>query len=249
MAPADQRRDVWLTRPEEDAAAMAAAVEALGYRALVEPLLQIVAKPAAPLELAGVQALALSSRHALPALPPAARGLPVFAVGQATAAAARAAGCQQVLPAAGDAQALAALIIARCRPAAGAILHLAGQDVRPGLAEALAEAGFALRRVTVYEAVAAQALSPALIARWRARKIAAVLLFSPRTARILVDLLQAHGLHSSVDTARAICLSESVAASCRTLAWRALEIAARPDREAMLALLGTANESNDDRLP
>ncbi len=129
---------VLITRPRAEAAVLAADLAARGHEVTIEPLLTIEPLPGVVAALAGAQAIVLTSANAVPALPATGVRLPVFAVGAATARAARAHGCEEVHAAAGDAQSLARLIGAHCRPAAGPLLHLAGAEVRPGLAEALA---------------------------------------------------------------------------------------------------------------
>ena len=119
---------VLITRPVALAQALARRLEACGHDVVIEPLLTIEPLPVA-LELGGVQAIAVTSANAAPALG-AARHLPVFAVGDASAAAARAAGCMRVESAGGDAASLARRIVASCRPGGGAILHLCGTEVR-----------------------------------------------------------------------------------------------------------------------
>ena len=152
---------VLITRPHADAAVLAQELAARGHQVMVEPLLTIEPLPDAVPALDGVQALLLTSANAAPALRGTNPRLPVFVVGEATARAAREHGCEQVHVAAGDAASLARLIIARCRPSEGRLLHLCGAEVRPGLAEALEAAGFALQRQVVYRAVAASSLSRA----------------------------------------------------------------------------------------
>ena len=153
------RLQVLITRPRPQALELARRLEAQGDTALIEPLLTIERIPDAVPDLAGVQAILLTSANAVPALSEAARRLPVFAVGAATAAAAQEAGCVTVVSAEGAGADLARLVVRRCRPDAGALLHLAGEKVRPEPAAALAAAGFALRRHAVYRAAAARALS------------------------------------------------------------------------------------------
>lgn len=204
----------------------------------IEPLLTIEPLPVA-LELGGVQAIAVTSTNAAPALG-AATHLPVFAVGAASAAAARAAGCMRVESAGGNAASLARLIVASCRPEDGAILHLCGTEVRAGLAAALVDAGFRLLRQAVYRARPAQALSAPTCAALR-EGIDAVLLFSPRTALIFVELVMQHGLERCLGASDACCLSAAVAQSCRKLAWRCVRIAARPDQGALVELLEAAD--------
>jgi uroporphyrinogen-III synthase len=204
----------------------------------IEPLLTIEPLPVA-LELDGVQAIAVTSANAAPALG-AVRHLPVFAVGAASAAAARGAGCTRVETAGGDAPSLARLIVASCRPEGGAILHLCGTEVRAGLAEALGEAGFRILRQAVYRAKPAQALSAPTCTALR-QGIDAVLLFSPRTALIFCKLTLRHGLERCLGATDACCLSAAAAECCRKLAWREVRIAARPDQDALVELLEAAD--------
>src|SRR5918994_3611027 len=226
---------VLITRPQADAEALARTLEALGHDVLIEPLLtieQLAVEPA----LEGVQAIALTSANAVPALNEACMALPLFAVGDATAAAARRAGHAEVEQSDGDAASLARLIAATCTPALGPILHLAGTEVRPSLAEGLSEAGFEVVRQAVYRADAAPRLSPTAEAALRAG-VDAVLLFSPRTARIFAGLIGVHGLAGCLAETEAFCLSAAVATACRGLAWRGVQVAARPDQRAPVELL------------
>jgi uroporphyrinogen-III synthase len=231
---------VLITRPRERALELARALERRGDTPLIEPLLMIEPVAGITPELDGVQAIVVTSAHAVPALSAPARALPVFAVGDATAAAARATGCEQVFSAAGAAADLARSIAARCNPGAGALLHLSGEEVREELAADLAAVGFAVRRQVVYRAVAADALAPATVEALAARQIDAVLLFSPRTARVLVELIGRHGLREAATGIAAICLSAAAAQPCRDIAWRAVHVAARPELGALLEALEAA---------
>ena len=83
-----------VTRPEPDAGREAEALAARGHEAVIAPLLVIEFAEDAPLDFAGVQALIVTSRNALRAIASRrelaeARKLPLFAVGEATARAAR----------------------------------------------------------------------------------------------------------------------------------------------------------------
>jgi uroporphyrinogen-III synthase len=232
---------VLITRPVLAARALARTLEARGHAVWIEPLLTIEPLTAA-LRLNGVQAVALTSAQALPALArlwerePAAAGLRVFAVGAATAATARRAGGTRVEAADGDASSLARRIVTSCLPDDGAILHLCGTEVRAGLAEPLIQAGFRLIRQPVYSARAARRLSAPTCAALR-EGIDAVLLYSPRTATILAKLVRELGLERALERTDACCLSPAVADGCRGLGWRQVRIAARPDQAALVELL------------
>ena len=85
---------VLITRPEPDAAALRAQLEALGHQVTVEPLLKIEHLPIASDVLAGIAGLIVTSRNGLRALAAsaainAARELPLIAVGPGTAQLAR----------------------------------------------------------------------------------------------------------------------------------------------------------------
>lgn len=228
---------VLITRPEAAAFSLKQELEAKGYATIVEPLLTI--EPLQPMSALPklVQALALTSAHAVPALSEEAKRLPIFTVGKATAGAARAAGCSQVIAGNGDAADLAAVIIERCRPKDGAILHISGEIVREDLQKKLTERGFEVHREAVYRAVTRPRFSDNLLRAWQRREVTAVLLFSPRTAENLVRLLIDAGLSRSVDRTTAICVSDATATPCRTLDWRAIVLAAQPNRDALLRAL------------
>ena len=228
---------VLITRPRAAALALARTLEEQGHQTLIEPLLTVEAIAGVVPDQEGVQALVVTSRHAVPALAATDPRLPVFAVGEATAAAARSAGRSEVRTAGGDAGQLAQLIADQCRPEAGALLHLSGTAVRPELARGLAAAGFALRRQAVYRARAADRLSSPVIEALRRQSVGAVLLFSPRSAAILVELLTTNALTGYLERTEAICLSAAVAAPCRHLQWKDLRIAARPEMAAMVGQL------------
>ena len=232
---------VLITRPVAAAQALAQTLEARGHEVWIEPLLTIEPLPAT-LQLGGVQAIALTSAHALPALErlwaldPAAMRVRVFAVGAATAAAARRAGGTRVEAADGEAPDLARRIVASCRPTDGAILHPCGTEVRAGLAEPLMAAGFRLIRQPVYHARAAQELSGQTRQALR-QGVDAVLLHSPRTAETFARLVRQHGLNRDLGETDACCLSAAVADGCRALRWRGVRIAVRPDQPALVELL------------
>ncbi len=230
---------ILVTRPREKAQELARELERRGHAVLIEPLLTIeTLSPAAP-HLEGVQAVVLTSANAAHALRGEILRLPVYAVGGASAAAARAAG-GDVHEAEGDARRLARLVIERCRPADGALLHPSGQEVREELAAALGAQGFEVRRHIVYRARAATAFSPGLEAALRQRALDAVLLFSPRTAAVFAELAGRHALGGVLGATDALCLSEAVAAACRALGWRRVLVAQRPARAAILELLEAA---------
>jgi len=224
---------VLITRPEPGAEETAAAVAARGWQPVLAPAL--VLEPLTIPALPAAAALLLTSRAAARAVPPT--DLPVLAVGEATAAEARARGFAAVDAAAGDAAALAALAARRIRPP-GPLLLAVGAGYGEELAGALRAAGFEVLRQEVYTASPSAALPDAAAAALRNRGVAAALFFSPRSARSTVALLQAEGLAEAVRGVRALALAPRVAAALGALDWGAVACPARPDPAALLELLG-----------
>jgi uroporphyrinogen-III synthase len=161
----------------------------------------------------------------------------VLAVGAASAAAARSAGFADVRAAGGDVAALAGLARSSLDPAAGALVHVAAGAVAGDLAGDLGRMGFEVRRAVIYDAIPVTVLPEAARAALAEGTLAAVLLFSPRTAATFVDLAGQAGLGPALARIDAVCLSQPVATKARSLAWRRVHVAARPDTEALLEAL------------
>jgi len=235
-----------VTRPAEDAEALAARLRARGIEPVIEPLLTIRfaadgAKRLAP-ALAAAQAVLFTSANGVRALAAATprRDLAVFAVGDATAAAVRAAGFGSVESAGGTVADLARLVARRLRPGSGPLVHAAGAAVAGDLAGALGAAGFTLHRAVLYDAVPASRLSRGTVDLMAHGRIALALFFSPRTAASFVRLAAAAELAGACRAMTAIALSPAVAASLAGLEWGAIGVAPSPNETALLAALERA---------
>ena len=221
-------RRVWITRAQPGAARTAARLTALGFTPVVAPLLTLRPLPdaldAAP-DLSTVAALAFTSPNgvaAFAALTPELRALPVFAVGDATAEAARAAGFHDARSAAGDVHDLARLIAAS--PIQGLILAPGAREPAGDLPALLPDHN--IQRLPVYAAEETDATPPA--------DFDAVLVHSPRAARALAATLtpQTAGQHL------AVCISAAAAAPLAALGFAEIRIADAPDEASMLTALG-----------
>ncbi|WP_187830232.1 uroporphyrinogen-III synthase [Siccirubricoccus phaeus] len=231
---------VLITRPEPGAAETAARVAALGWQPLEAPALLLAPRPF--ISPRGAQALLLTSRAAarcLPATLP--RSLPVLAVGEATAAEARAHGFVKVAAAEGDAAALARLATARLDPKAGPLLLAVGAGYGQDLAAALRAAGFRVLRRIAYAAAPAAALPAPARAALADNQVAAALFFSPRSAAAAIALLRQAGLGERAASMAALAISPRVAEAARAalapFTWQSLKVAARPDQDSLLQLL------------
>jgi uroporphyrinogen-III synthase len=188
------------------------------------------------------QALLLTSRAAARALPPPIPGLPVLAVGVATAEEARARGWRDCRAADGTAESLAALAAATLHPGRGSLLLAVGEGYALDLASALRARGFRVIRRIAYAAVPAQTLPERARLAILAGRVGTVLFHSPRSARCAMTLLRAAGLAAAAPGMDVLAISRRVAqaaiAAAAPDAWRGVRIAARPEELALLALLG-----------
>jgi uroporphyrinogen-III synthase len=228
-----------VTRPRAEAAELAEALARRGIAAIIEPLLDIRYRSEPVPDLAGVQAVLCTSANGVRALAQLSgeRTLPVFAVGEASAARARAEGFTEVAGAGGNVEDLVQLATGRLRPAAGRLLHVAGSVVAGDLAGALQERGFAVERAVLYEACPAQALSAATTRALAAGRVDFALFFSPRTAAVFARLAVRTGLRETMPFLTAVSISAAADAGLGPLRFRDRRIAARPDQAHLLAVL------------
>ena len=166
------------------------------------------------------------------------RHIPLFAVGEATAAHAAALGFTHIQSASGNALALAAYVQTHCDPAQGPLLYLQGNDISHDIITPLSQAGFAAQAVTLYRANTATALSPQLCKAIADRNIAAIMFFSARTASVYAKLALRHCLHDAHTGMTALCLSGNIASKLHALPWKNIRIADCPDTLHMLEITG-----------
>lgn len=233
---------ILVTRPEPGASETREALEALGHRVTVAPVLTVEIDPEAAIDLDGVAALVATSRNGLRALTGISRSgetlaLPFFAVGPGTARAARDAGFVNVIEGAGAAAQLAAVIAKRVPAEAGVILHLAGEDRAYDLAGDLSAKGYRVRAPVLYRTVAACSFSRQVEALLRDGSLDAVILMSPRTAEVFTGLLHRSGLADAARRLVFLCLSKGVAARLAELGSVTTAVADRPEHAALLDLV------------
>jgi uroporphyrinogen-III synthase len=236
---------VLVTRPREDAERTARRLVGQGHEAIVAPLITVVAtedrRPDGP-----VDAVILTSGHAVPALASLDdRNVPVVAVGERTAAAARQAGFDDVRSGDGAAAALTPLIVDNL-PSGSILLHIAGRYRKAEPELSLRTFGYRVLVWEAYEARAATELPSELSEALGAGRIDVVLHYSRRSAALLVELAVAAGLALPLGSATHLCLSGDVAAPLAALGWPVM-VAAEPNEGALLAALETIAESSPPR--
>lgn len=239
--PMNSKKPVLLTRPLEKCGPMKDVIEKMGYFPVLAPLLEIAYLTPDMPEDKNHDALVFTSMFGVKGFVENTKktgrpfaGLPVFAIGDETARQARLSGFTHVTSARGDGHDLIRLITFSLQK--GKLLHPCAQTHSRKL-NFPENSGLSLDRLPVYRAAAAQTLPETATHALQSEKTEAVLLFSPRTAQILVKILHRLNLEQACAHLRVLCLSAEVARASSVLPWQSVEIAAHPDQESLLSLL------------
>jgi uroporphyrinogen-III synthase len=233
---------VLITRPERDSGDLKSRIETLGCKVTVAPLIEIAINVIAASELDGSSGLIATSRNGLRAIAlspslEAARSLPLFAVGPATAALARELGFREVIVGAGTAADLVPLIKDHAGTQRGTLAHLAGDHLTFDLGTALAAIGLGYQRINAYRSVAAKTLDEHIARLLANHKLDAVILMSPRTASVWANLVRALSETPDLSKVTHICISNAVAKALQSLAPTKIEVSGAPASDEIVALV------------
>lgn len=222
-----------ITRPIEDALPLAAKLESMGHKVVIAPVLQIVARAGVKFAPKPYQTICLTSANGVRVLQDveALRTLPVLAVGPQSRAIAIERGFTNVQAQGGDVIGLVAHITTNLKPQDGPILYISGSQTSGDLEGKLRSCGFEVDRVITYDA------KPADLAEFKneIQTSHAVLLYSPRSAKLWVTAINNFQLQIAAAELRHVCLSQTIAA-CLPESWSKL-IADNPTEAALIAVL------------
>lgn len=228
-----------VTRPKADAERTASALRQRGHEVLVAPLMRVEPIPA---DLSGQWGAAVITSANAPAAVADNSGfaallkLKLFAVGERSANAARAAGFSDVESAGGDIRDLVKLIAERHAGITSPMLYLAGEDRAADLVGELAMHGLKAELRVVYRAVTTP-FPDELVEALTANEIDTVLHYSRRSADNYVAGATTAGIIDAAMKPRHVCLAEAVAAPLVRAGATRVAIALRPDEPALLDLL------------
>jgi uroporphyrinogen-III synthase len=240
---------VLVTRPHPDDEATATSLRARGFEVLKAPMLRFEPVPFHDDGEAEYGAVIVTSANALRGIEPQLQaspllGLPLFAVGEHTASAARSAGFENVMSASGDAGSLRDLVLASVKAKAlkktSPLLYLAGADVARDLAGELGERGFTVVIHTTYRMAAVSDLPRETSDAFAANRIEAVLHYSRRSARAFLEAARAAGVEITALSIPQCCISEGVASVVRDAGATQVMVAASPDENALFRALDRA---------
>ncbi len=230
---------VLVTRPFASATRLSALLRVAGHEAIISPVIEIVST-GVNVQRRHAQAIVASSANAFVCLTDDAANtlgdLPVYVVGQMTAAQAQARGFAKPVLVVASARELADAINRQARSPL-AFLYLAGEDRKSELERSLSACGHRVDTVVVYEARAVRALEADVETALRAGGIDAVMHFSRRSADIFCRLATASGLSAAIANVMHVCISQDTAAALAGISKERIRIAEAPDTAHMLLRL------------
>jgi uroporphyrinogen-III synthase len=240
---------ILVTRPHPDNEATSENLRARGHVVLLAPVLKF--EPVAFLDESETSygAVIVTSANAIRGVAPQLQDLgllelPLFAVGEHTAAAARDAGFAEVIAAGGDAAALRDKVMQGARDKRlkkkGTLLYLAGADLSRDLSGELGVEGFNVVTHTTYRMAPIKLLPRDVCEGFAAHGIEAVLHYSRRSARAFLEAARAEGVEISALAIPQCCLSETVAGLLREAGASQVLVAATPDENALFDTLERA---------
>ena len=231
-----------ITRPQEDAIAIAKILRALGHAPIIAPLMAVQFREGPALTLEGVQAVLATSANGVRAIAQRTprRDLAVYAVGPQTAESARGAGFKKVLSAEGDSNALVEFVGENADPAKGVLLHAAGAETAGRMKQALQAKGFTVETDVLYDAVPVTALPENALDVLKDGTLQGVLLFSPRSAKTFATLVTEAKVASACEKLEAYCISAATAAALTPLSFARVAVAGVPNQNAMISLIPPA---------
>jgi uroporphyrinogen-III synthase len=233
---------ILVTRSQPRAADTALALRARGHEPIVTPLFEMELVSEVDAKAGPWNAILLTSANGLWGICKFAwhkswHGMPVFAVGDVSAKAARDMGFAEVASAAGNVDDLTDLVVARLKPPAR-LLYLAGEERAGDLAGALRTRNFDVDLVVVYRFVTPRFLPEAAEAAL-AGALDGVLHYSRHAAETYLAAARNSGLLDAALTKPVhFCMSEQIAAPLKKAGAAHIRIAARPDEDALLELCG-----------
>jgi uroporphyrinogen-III synthase len=243
---------VLVTRPYPDNEATAAKLRARGLEVLLAPMLRFEPIAFHDDPDARYDAVVVTSSNALRALAPQFAEtrllhLPLFAVGEQTAATARAMGFGQVVSADGDALALQDRLIESVRAKqlkkTSRLLYLAGAELSRDLAGELGRRGFRVETRTTYRMVALPTLPREACEAFAAGGLIAVLHYSRRSAAAFLEAVRTEGIEISALAVAQCCMSPNIGAVLREAGAVQVMAAATPDENALFEVLDRALRS------
>jgi uroporphyrinogen-III synthase len=233
-----------VTRPEPEASRTAKILERLGHEPIVSPLFRLRLLDA-PLPMRRFQAVLVTSTNAVRALAEhperqLVKSIPLLAVGDQTAVAAKRAGFAEARSAGGAVADLADFARKVCNPESGPLLYAAGAVRTGDLEGRLRQTGFKVEVHVLYDMEPTSGLTEEAVQALSEHRLDGVLVYSRRAASALTLALRGAGLAPLSRDISCFCLSRAAAEPLDSVAAGPVVVAERPDQLNLMAAVEAA---------
>lgn len=229
---------VLLTRAQDDSAALAEKITALGCEALIAPVFDVrptnIPPPAGYEQADGLIITSAKAVIYAGQILQHFSSKPVFVIGDKTLKELQKIYAGNIFCAHSDSVELVSLINKNCPSLRNGLLHAGGVDISGQFEERIAAAGIPVLRWPVYEAAARDGFAPDIQAALREGRIGTVIFYSARSAKIFEEICEAAGLTASLSHTQALCLAPSVVKSLRRTVWKEIHVSDQPTETAIL---------------
>lgn len=235
-------KQILITRPEIDALETAKILNQKGYESFCESFLKIIYRDCKIPNLEKFETVIFTSRHAVHAFCQNTdeRNISVLTVGDKTAEEAEKNNFKNIQSASGDLDDLVQLLSRNVSDKP--YLYARGQEVSACLVGSLPKLD--IEEVILYHTEKQQEISLGGAEMLKNMAFSHVLFYSKRTAESFVAAIEAHpqklALFEGFKGAKALCLGSSMVEYLSVLPWRSIDVADKPNQEALLALLESA---------
>lgn len=213
---------VVITRAEQEAAAMGAAIKNIDCTPIAASMMEIHLAEE-PIDLTGYQGVLITSKNAIRALDKVSeeKEFPIFCVGPQSRKAAEELGYTNVKNSFGGYKNLPIFLARETDKAAGPFLFLHGGNIAGSPVQDLGKAGFKIVSRRVYSAGAITTLSDEVKAEFEKTSPPEFVTFmSIRTYKLFRDVMESHGLLPKLKDCIAVCISPAVADFAREIRWK-----------------------------
>lgn len=226
--------DVLITRPLDDGKNLALKLDEQGFSSFVEPVFDVLPTKHVPPALDDISGLIFTSANGVrfsvhSAVFEQLKNLPVYIVGKKTGSVAQMLGytnVQLIAPTVTD-------LLNTLRGRADSFLYVRGLHVRTDLKTE----GIPCQEWIVYQAKERAGFSKEFKDLITSQRFRAIAFYSARTAAHFLKLCQQENYTESFARTKALCLSEAVQSSAKSMVWDSVHVATRPDTPSMMALI------------
>lgn len=163
--------------------------------------------------------------------------LPVFTVGEKTAALARSTGFTKVISLGANVEEATGYLVVEKSKLPVSLIYFRGDKVTTDLKAELTDFGYNIQEVVVYKAEDAEDFSPTLLTLYNNNQLNAASFYSQATAQNYIRLATRYNLKENHSKIEAFALSEQIAQILKQMQWHKIHVAKSPTEKKMLELV------------